>query len=177
MTPETFERKIRARFEDRGLFVRRCLHPRDARRIALGLPLAFNEKRFPYCVFRRSPRGAVNMIWIVEWPDRTPKPLTDAEIEHMSRCDNYRYWRNRKPNKQDLDNMDRDLFRIDEEEERKRKSRAEWREYRKREIVPRFRHDLLRNAIIRTESTTRNPVRSPQKKKRRRGKIIFSTGG
>lgn len=177
MLQETFEKKIRARFEDRGLFVRRCLHPNDFRSIRLGRKPPLGEKRFPYCIFRRSQNGAVNMIWIVEWRDGTPKPLMDSEIEFMSRCDNYRYWRNRVPNKWDLDRMDRYLFNVEEEDRLKAKRKAEWRDYRRREIMPVFRHDLMKNSIIRTESKTFNPMRTSPRRPRQKGKIIYSGGG
>lgn len=178
MNPSTFERKLRSTFEDRGLFLRRALHPLDARAIRFNRKLPKGEKRFTWQIFRKSKTGKIQMVWNICHRDGSPKGLYEEEIAHMAICDNYQYWKNDpdSPTRADLDRMDVGLFNIDEEEAERRRRADAWREYRREHCMPRMRHDFLRaDRNIRAASTIQHAVTQRPRMIHRRGKVIHST--
>lgn len=180
MSPKEFESRLRTVFEDRGLSLRRCLHPSDSTAIRKGRPLRYGEKRFTWQVWRKSKTGKEQMVWNIVNPDGTPRGLHEREIAWMAFCDNYRHWKNNydHPTQWDLDRMDQTLFNMDGEAEERRKNMERWREWRRRECMPALRHDLMRSdRSMRHASSTQHAVRAPHAKPLRSGKVIHSGSG
>ena len=179
MSPKDFEARLRTVFEDRGLSLRRELHPSDRTAIKRNRPLRYGEKRFTWQVFRKSKTGKEQMVWNITRPSGKPAELHEREIAWMARCDNYRHWKNNcdAPTQWDLDRMDQTLFNMDGEEEERRKQMDRWREYRREHCMPAFRHDLIRmDRSLRNASTTQHAARNPQVNPRRKGKLIYAGG-
>jgi hypothetical protein len=162
MSPERFQARLQSVFEDRGLVLRRAIHPSDESAIKKDQPLRYGEKRFTWQVWRKSKTGKYQRVWNITHPDGRPKGLYEEEIAWMARCDNYRYWKNNpdRPTTHDLNRMDRDLFNMEGEEIEKEKRREAWRKYRREECMPRLRHDLVRRSgMVRHGSKTQHSMR------------------
>ena len=136
MTPETFERALRR--YDPDLRLRFGLHPRDKRRIDVGIDVPYNRRRMRFVIYRLDPNtGQLTDVHPIETPEGEFRYPYEMDLRWVYDHDLYKWTKGRrKPTKWQMDRIEGEFLKEDWRAERKAKEDQDRLEYWRKEVAP-----------------------------------------